>query len=653
MAIVDMTKFSLFTFGQDQETLLQALQKFNYVHFLKPEEDAVQGEAEIEVKTGKVPEKVVAVNEEVEKVRYALRLLYNYDVRPGGLKGLKTGNPTIRFDELEQLANTNGWEKTYEGVRIISDRLDDLKVKETKMRSDLEDVTAWTDLDISPKVLDGIKAAKGILGAVPRKLEPALLADARNLKLTYLEKVGETKADFFYLIMTHPQEEEQVSEILRQAAFTQYKLDYDEEPLKRKQRLNKEIIELKALENKTREELRAFGADLPKLELAFEYLENKKLRVLADENFITTEFMDVIEGYVPTAKVQEFEGAVKSAVGERYYMTTEAADRNDETVPIILKNNKFVTSFLNITEMYALPHYNEIDPTPLLAPFYAFFFGMMLADLGYGLILLIVSQVALRTFNLSKNMRHSMQFFFYLSLPTILWGLIYGSFLGLSLPFRLLDTNKDFQLMLIIALIIGLIHLFYGLAVKAYMLIRDGQKMALVYDVVTWYMALTGGIVLLLAGVLGFPSIVGEIAKWVMIVGMVGIVLFAARDSKGWGGRIAGGLYSLYGISSWVGDIVSYSRLMALGLSGAFIGVAFNMIAGMIAGKWYTIPFAVIIFIVGHVFNLFLSALGAYVHSMRLIYVEFFGKFYSGGGPRFKKLKKDPKYINYSDAESY
>lgn len=654
MAIVDMTRFSLFTFDKDQETLLRELQKFNYVHFLKPEETAVSGEEGDEAKSGKVPEAVVAVNEEVDKVRYALKLLFNYDERPGGLKKLKEGNPKVEFARLEEMVQASGWEKTYAEVRRISDRLDELKLRETRLRSELEEVSAWTGLDISPRQIQQLKSVRSFLGAVPRKMEEGMRLDFNKLKATYAEKVGETKTDYFYLIVTHPGEEEQVQEILRQAAFSQHKLDYDEQPLQRKQRLNKEIIELKAEENRTREELRAFGKDIPKLEMAYEYLENKKLRVSANENFIITRQMNAIEGYIPSEKAGEFEAALQSAVGERYHLTMEAAKRSDEEVPVILKNGKFARSFSNITEMYSLPRYNEIDPTPLLAPFYMFFFGMMLADAGYGLLLLLGSWAALKYLNLNRGMRNFMNFFFYLSIPTIFWGMVYGSYFSLNIPVpKLLDTNQDFQLMLIISLIFGLVHLFFGLAIKAYMLLRDGQRMDAVYDVVLWYLALTGMILLLLAGPLGLPAIVGTIALWVMIIGMAGIVLFAARDTAGWGGRIAGGLYSLYGISSWVGDIVSYSRLMALGLSGAFIGMAFNMIAGMVGSAWYLLPFAAIIFLVGHGFNLFLSALGAYVHSLRLIYVEFFGKFYSGGGKAFKKLKRDPKYLNYTEAETY
>lgn len=160
-------------------------------------------------------------------------------------------------------------------------------------------------------------------------------------------------------------------------------------------------------------------------------------------------------------------------------------------------------------------------------------------------------------------------------------------------------------------------------------------------------MALTGGIGFLLTFFTALPDIIKNVSLAVMIIGMAGIVATSARDSKSIAGKAIGGLYNLYGISSYVGDFVSYSRLMALGLSGGFIGGAINMIAGMLFNSGIAgIIAGVVVFIGGQFFNIFLSALGAYVHSIRLIFVEFFGKFYEGGGKQFNLFRIEPKYIN-------
>lgn len=659
MAIVKMSKFQLFTFAKDQEKLLKKLQEFNYVHLLDPEakEEAVlETEAEEEKsEKGKTTSRaVLAINEEIEKVKTALKLLSNYDVRPGGLKKLREGPATIAFSELEDRVAKSDWETTFDKVKEVSDHLEELSHQETKIRADLEEVGHWADLDVSPRSLDNLKLAQGQLGSVPKKLAVEFEAALRRLNTVSYRLVGGTKTENWYAIFNHPSEEEALQESLRQFAFSQLRPDFDEVPLDRKKRLNEELIKLKALQKETKDELAKYGSALPDLEMAYEYLENKKLRLEAQDQFNETAYTRLAQGFVPTEKAGEFEATIQAAVGDNYNLAMAEADKEDPEVPIILKNSKFNDAFQNITEMYALPRYDELDPTPIMAPFYLFFFGMMMGDFGYGLVMLLGSYFALKKLKLKKSMKNFARFFFYLSWPTIFWGLIYGSFFSLELGLpRLLNPAEDFMTILVISVIIGLFHLFFGLAVKAYMLIRDGKPLDAVIDVGLWYMALTGGLVFLLSGMLNFPPWAKTAAMVVMAIGMVGIVLFTAREAAGWGGRIAGGLYNLYGISSWIGDLVSYSRLMALGLSSAFIGQAFNMIAGMIGNAWYLIPIALAFFLVGHGFNLFLGLLSAYVHSLRLIYVEYFGKFYEGGGKAFKKLKKDPKYIEYSDAETY
>ncbi len=655
MAIVDMTKFSLFTFARDQEQLLKKLQEFNYVHLLKPALDDPETEmTEDGTKTEQFSAGVIKVNEQVEKVNSAIKLLFSYDTRPGGLKGLQENIPTVPFTELESLVAESNWEDTYAKVREITDRLDVLTQEETKLRTDLEEVSNWDRLDISPAALKDLTIAKGIFGSVPRKISLEFEAKIRSLVLTTAQEVGGTKQDAWYLILTHPEEEEALAEILKQSAYSQLTPDYDEVPLERKQRLNQAIIDIKARQSEVREELKAFGSELPRLEMAYEYLENKKLRLMADDHFVNSEFTKASEGYIPTERLAEFEESIKAAAGDKYYLTVEAADRNDPGVPILLKNGKFSGAFTDVTTMFAYPMYNDVDPTPLLAPFYFIFFGMMMGDAGYGILLLLGTMYALKKLKLKKSMRRMVTFFFYLSIPTIIWGIIYGSIfsLDLGLP-SLLTPADDYMTILIISIILGGVQLFFGLGIKGYVLWRNGAKVSLIFDVVSWYLALTGLILFLLAGFIDLPPVLGEIGKYMMIVGMAMIVLFAARDSKNWGGRIAGGLYELYGISSWVGDFVSYSRLMALGLSGGFIAMAFNMMAGMIGTAWYLIPFSIIIFLFGHVFNMFLSVLSAYVHALRLTYVEFFGKFFDGGGKPLKRMKKEPKYMNFTDPDIY
>lgn len=239
----------------------------------------------------------------------------------------------------------------------------------------------------------------------------------------------------------------------------------------------------------------------------------------------------------------------------------------------------------------------------------------------------------------------------FISIASMFWGYIYGSFFGGIIPMTpIIDTSKNAMTLIILCLIFGFIHLFFALGIKAYMLVRDHKPLDAFYDVGLWYLIIVSILVLLIGKSLALPAIALTIAKWIAIASAVGIILTAGRDAKSIGGRLGSGLYSLYGISGWIGDFVSYMRLMALGLSGAYIAVAINMIVKMMAGSSIIgFIFGLIIFVVFQAFNAFLSYLSAYVHSARLIFVEMFNKFYEGGGVPFKKLITESDYFNITN----
>ena len=268
-----------------------------------------------------------------------------------------------------------------------------------------------------------------------------------------------------------------------------------------------------------------------------------------------------------------------------------------------------------------------------------------MADLGYGILMFIATAIALKKFNLDEGQRKFVKFFFALSIPTAVAGIVYGSFFGDLVKFKsLLNPAEDLMSILVISVVMGVIHIFFGLGVKGYMLIRDGKPMDVIYDVLTWYLSLIGAFMLLGGSSIGLSPEAINIGKWVMIVGMVGLVLTQGRANKGVLTKLGVGLWGLYGISAYVGDLVSYTRLMAIGLSGGFIAASFNMLIGMIPAP-FNIIFGVFIFVFAQIFNMLLSMLGAFVHSARLQYVEYFSKFYEGGGIAFKVFKSRNQYI--------
>jgi V/A-type H+-transporting ATPase subunit I len=348
----------------------------------------------------------------------------------------------------------------------------------------------------------------------------------------------------------------------------------------------------------------------------------------------------------------EFLAALDEELGDNYYVEIEEADVNDPNVPIKLKNSKFVSAFESLTEMYSMPRYNEIDPTPLFAPFYFIFAGIMVGDLGYGLIMLLGTLFALKKFNLDKTKRRFISFFMYLGLSTCIWGFVFGSFFGDIVPMKaFIDPAQDYIDMIMLSMILGGIHIFFALGIKAYMDIRDHKPLDALYDVGSWYMILTGAIIAIIAGnVPGISKLVFNLAIVIMVLGMIIVLFTGGREEESLAGRIGWGIYSLYGITSYFGDFVSYIRLMALALASSFIAIAVNIIVRMLVGSGAFATIAgILIFLAFQLFNLFLSFLSAYVHSARLTYVEMFNKFYEGGGIPFKEMVEESKYFNIEE----
>ena len=657
MAIVKMSKFDLVVFAEQRAKVLKKLQKFKEVNFVDIELHDENGELSKDAVEGVTKyvnnEELTHIDERLYQLSNAISLIKKYDERKTRLRDVIHGNENYTFDELAKKALTYDWKKVSSELNKIGTQYSQIKSEISKKYMRYDEIDLWERLDVNPKELKNLKKVNTFLGTVPIKLKGTFIDGIAELDKTYYEELKIVKDEVYYLVISSvdESEKEKLAEVFRNSSFTVENLDINAVPQDYKNGLQKEISELKKEKRRLKAQIKTYSEDLTDLQAVYEYMQNKKLRIVESEKLAQTENTILIKGWIPTEKVSEFEKVIKDEAGDNYYLTFTDADRDDATVPIKLKNGKVASTFENLTGMYAYPRYNEIDPTPLFTPFYILFFGMMGADVGYGLVLLLATMFVLKVVNLSSQMRKSIKFFFYLSFSVIFWGLLYGSYFGATIPgmWRLVDPASQYNDLLIGSIVFGVVHIFVGLAIKAYMLIRDGKSLEAVYDVLLWYMALIGGMLFLIFKLMNLSAVVANVSMWVMIAGMVGIVLTGGREAKGVGAKLGGGLYSLYGISSYVGDFVSYSRLMALGLSGGFIASAINMIAGMISGSWVGMIFIPVILLGGHLFNMFLSFLGAYVHTSRLMYVEYFGKFYEGGGKPFKDFRTENKYINLDD----
>lgn len=645
MAIVKMSKFDLYSFDYDREKLLEDLQKFNYVHIdEKKVEDENQG-----VRNLDNSEQIVSTSEKLTKVKWAIDLLEKFSEKHNKIDELKQGKKTFRLDELTKKALDFDFDEHYKELSSLDKQLTELDQNNQTLNQKKSELTPWEELDLDISKIDDFKRVKVVTGTVSDKFIDQLKLNTKDIEDIYIEEISRNLGFVYLLVICKDYVKAQ--DILRDNGFVNINIKANGLVKDEIRNIDEQIIANKKQYKEIEDQIKSKTDLTEQFKIYHDYLENNSLKEEATSKIKRTDKIDIIEGYVPTDKEKDFENVLQNSLNNKYYLEMNPADKNDPNVPIILKNRGFAKAFESITGMYSLPKYNEVDPTPLLAPFYCFFSGMMIGDLGYGLIVFIAILVALKIFNLDEKKKQFLKFFMFISVASMFWGYIYGSFFGGIIPMTpIIDTSKNAMTLIVLCLIFGFIHLFFALGIKAYMLIRDHKPLDAFYDVGLWYLIIISILILLTGNLLGLPAMAMTVAKWIAIASAVGIVLTAGRDAKSIGGKLGSGLYSLYGISGWIGDFVSYMRLMALGLSGAYIAVAINMIVKMMAGSSIIgFIFGLIVFVVFQAFNAFLSYLSAYVHSARLIFVEMFNKFYEGGGVPFKKLITESEYFNITN----
>jgi V/A-type H+-transporting ATPase subunit I len=649
MAIVQMKRFELFSFSQSAPRLHRALQLFRDVHFydLRLEEQLEDVPLHEAVDQEALEEKETLLSQ----LRWMLKILSPYDQRPKGLKAMKDGLDVLTLQELEQKARSIDYRADFERLSGLHRQKEDLEVRIHSLEEKIRDRAEWETLTIPLETLTSGDSVDMFLGTIPKKLTDALDEALEGFELSYRELISDRGPTYHYLFVSHKSEREAFRDTLRRYGFSEVSFPKGKTIAALQEESREEIQRLKAEAEKIENQIAPMVENLPQYEAAYDYESNVHLKIETAKKFLRTEKIEWIRGYVPAEKEAELRKTLDETLPEGYHLEIEDAVAEDPQVPIALKNNRFVDSFSSITTMYTLPTYDEIDPTPFFAPFYWVFFGMMAADIAYGAIVFVATQLVLRLFNLKPSMKKFVRFFSYLSISMIIWGFVYGSFFGDLIPLpSLFDTQQDFIPMLIMSIAFGAVHLFFGLGLSAYLSLKHGDWQGAVFDVLFWYMALIGAVLFGLGALLALSPTLVSIAKWMMIAGMVGIVLTGGREAKSVGGKLAMGIYSLYNITGYIGDFVSYSRLMALGLAGGFIGLAVNLIVGMLSGLGIPgILAGAVVFVIFHLFNIFLSMLSAYVHTSRLTYVEFFGKFYEGGGVPFRPFIKEPKYSQFPE----
>ena len=640
MAIVKMKRVRLIALAKDRDALLSELLHVGCVEVREPEAELENGDALLHRDVSALAD----AKGDLTQLQHAIEVLGKYAPQK---KGLLTPRAKIGEAELlDEAARRAALEKAAE-INGHARTIGQLNTRETRVHADRLALEPWSACDV-PLEIKGTAKTSILLGMVPNTTDMSALAGALDeaAKAAEVKELSSDREQRYLEVIVHNDCRQAALDALRGFGFSFAQIkDLTGTVRENIQALGRELDEISKQRDAEIQAIAAMGSCTDELKTGLDRVEQVIATESAKERLLTGGSILYLEGWASVPEIPALEKALTKF--DCAYELTEPEEEEYPQVPVELRNSKLVRPMNMVTDMYSLPAYGGVDPNPLMAPFFIIFYGMMMADMGYGLIMMILSAVVIwKTKPNGATMRYMMPLMGLCGVSTFIWGALTGGFFGDLIPqiIRLFNPASTFELpalfsplddaveVLIFSLILGVIQVFTGMIVSMYMKIKRGQTMDALCNEGAWFL------VFIMAGV-GY--LIGKLVPCV-IVGVVVLVVAQGYGKKGFGiiTGIFGALYN--GITGYFSDILSYSRLMALMLAGAVVAQVFNQLGAM-TGNIVTF---IIIALIGNALNFALNILGCYVHDMRLQCLEFFGRFYEDGGKPFRPLNINTKYVD-------
>ncbi len=668
MAMLQMQRISIYALKKDRKPLLELLQRRGVVEI----DDGMQ-EDQVFRKTDMSYAKS-SFERTVQICKDAVGILDQYAAVKQSVLAALNGRRELSVQEYEEFKSRR--EAT---IRVAGQILEwNKKIAEygaelAKLKQQMEMLSPWVTLDV-PLKFTGTRKTRCFIGTIPGK---------RTLEEIYQELteympfdadiISSSREQTCIFLLCARENGARVYDALRKMDFAHPGMLTDLAPSEQLAVLQGQVEEAEAAVRENRQRIVDAAVFREDLKLLQDYDGTRFEKYDTIGRLLQSKNVFILTGYIAKEDAKELEAELAG----RFELAVEFDElEEEEEVPVKLKNNRFAAPLEWVVEGFSLPVKGEIDPTFMMAIFYYLLFGIIMADAGYGLLMVAAFGGLLLKGRKTMDpfMKNFMTMFLYCGISSMIWGVAFGSYFGdlidvvavnyfgaesvpIIPPAWFFPISKPMQ-MLTFSMALGIVHLLTGLVVKAYQLIREKDYIAIIYDSLSWFILILSCTVILcsmdmIQSILGvameIPKGILNICTIAALICSVTIIATNGRESRNPFKRFLKGLYAFYGISGYLGDVLSYSRLLALGLAAGVISSVVNKMAAMVGGGLIGPVVFTVIVLFGHTLNFAISILGAYVHTNRLQYVEFFGKFYSGGGRAFHPFNMKTKYYKIKE----
>ncbi|HHV63241.1 MAG TPA: V-type ATP synthase subunit I [Firmicutes bacterium] len=647
MAIAEMRKVTIIGHLADRAAITGELQRAGVMELEPIEEESESGpdlDAEVNPEIG-------AVEQKIAELKFCIDFLDKLErARKSLIQQFAGSKIPVDLEEFSNMTRDGGWlQPVHSQCRDYDSRLSALRNEENQLQNLLKQLAGWAWLDLPLDELEGTRHAGIVLGSVASKVYDDLVSEARSAcDGLYVEaRQSSDRRDVYFVIIYARQDEQALFEVLKKYEYTRHQFQgLAGTPRECMEATRLRLDAISAEREGILGEARKLLSYRTQIYAMYDSLSLKRDRLMALRQTVVTRRAFALRGWAVSDNIP----ALRDSLVKKFdsIVIQDEPPAEGEAAPVALRNTSVVTPFEAVTEIYSMPHQDGIDPTPWLAPFFFVFFGMCLGDVGYGILLTLLCVILLKKIRMAGLGKKLFVLLAISGISSALMGAVTGSWFGNLVKVEPLWFNPldNPLLMLGVSFALGLVQILVGLGIKFGMNVRRGRIADAVFDQGFWFLLILG-LTLVMVGMQVKAGGISTIATWLAAIGALGLIATQGRANKGVIKRLASGVLSLYGITGYLSDVLSYSRLLALGLASSVIATVIDDLALRLTGipvlGWIAMA---ILLIVGHTFNLLINVVGSYVHSSRLQYVEFFSKFFEGGGRRFAPFRVRTKYID-------